>query len=65
MNKDLSTTKWGRVYLNDELIQRIRQLWLNEPRRECKIAPGIAYTIYPPGYQKESFQTEAIPSLDL
>lgn len=53
MNKDLSTTKWGRVYVNEELIQRIREIWLNEPRRENKIASGVAYTVYPSTWNNE------------
>lgn len=53
MNKEVSSTKWGRVYVNEELIQRLREIWLNEPRRAVKIASGIAYTIYPPDYQSK------------
>lgn len=49
MNKNISSTKWGRVYVNEELIQRLREIWLNEPRRSCKIASGVAYTVYPNG----------------
>lgn len=55
MNKEQSTTKWGRVYVNEELITKLREIWLNSPIRERKIAPGVAYTVYPNGMVKQSW----------
>jgi len=50
MNRDYSSTKWDRVYINHTLIALVREAWLNATATtEVKIAKHIAKTAYPDG----------------
>jgi len=48
MNKTLSTTKWGRWFIDYDLLQRINEAWQTmETRPKQKVALGIEKTITP------------------
>lgn len=47
-NRSESSTKVGRVFVNDELCADCREVWLNRERATApKVAPGIQSTVYP------------------
>jgi hypothetical protein len=47
-NRSESSTKTGRVFVNEELCADCREVWLNRERATApKVAPGIQSTVYP------------------
>jgi hypothetical protein len=48
MERTLSTTKWNRLFINNELLQRIKDAWLTmEIKPINKVALGVEKTITP------------------
>ena len=48
MERTLSTTKWNRMFINNELLQRIKDSWLTmETKPINKVAIGIEKTVTP------------------
>jgi hypothetical protein len=48
MERTLSTTKWNRLFINNELLQRIKDTWLTmEIKPINKVALGVEKTITP------------------
>lgn len=50
MNKELSSTKWGRCFVDEALARRCREAWLDTAGlTQPKIAKNISKTTYPDG----------------
>jgi hypothetical protein len=48
MERTLSTTKWNRLFIDNELLQRIKDSWLTmEIKPINKVALGVERTITP------------------
>jgi hypothetical protein len=53
MKREMSSTKWGRAFINEPLIALVREAWLNATSRpQAKLAKHISKTAYPDGTEK-------------
>lgn len=47
-DRNQSSTKVGRVFVNEDLCNDCREIWLNREKATApKVAPGIQSTVYP------------------
>lgn len=50
MNRNLSTTKWNRVFTDVTLANNIKEVWLNRNEKPVyKLAKNIHHTCFPDG----------------
>lgn len=52
-NRNESSTRFDRVFINSDLADDAIEVWLNADKaKEPKVAPNISHTVYPSGQTK-------------
>lgn len=59
--RETSSTKWGRTFIDNDLLYRIRLARMDYGRVVYKIASGISHTIYPDCLEKKLYLTDVSP----
>lgn len=56
MRREISSTRWGRLFFDEALMGRIREVWLDRPPpKHYKTAKYIKKTVFPDGKETKYY----------